>query len=37
MSQKDVLNKIAGINLKDMAIAHSVYFCFDNFKNAVDN
>lgn len=35
MSDKDVFNKIIGINLKNLAIMHAGYFTFDNFKRAI--
>jgi hypothetical protein len=35
MNQQEVFNKIAGINLRDLAIIHSAYYCMYNFKEAV--
>lgn len=35
MSEKQVFNEIAGINLKDLAILHAGYYTFDSFKKAV--
>jgi hypothetical protein len=36
MNQQDVFNKIAGINLRDLAVLHSAYYCMYNFQNAVE-
>jgi hypothetical protein len=36
MSQQEVLNKIAGINLRDLGIMHSAYYCMRSFKDAVE-
>lgn len=35
VSEKDVINKTIGINLKDLAILHSGYYTFDSFKRAI--
>ena len=32
VTEKDVLNKIIGINLRDLAIMHAGYYTFDSFK-----
>lgn len=36
ISEKDVINTAAGINLKDLAIMHAGYFTYESFKRAID-
>lgn len=35
-TDKDMINKVVGINLKDLAIMHAGYYTYECFKRAID-
>lgn len=35
VSEKDVINKMAGLNLRDIGYMHAGYYTFDSFKQAI--